>query len=103
CYCGYSGPRTIFDPQFPKVRIANIPDGLSNTIFVVEAENPVIWSKPEDLPFDPKGPLPPLHYRANTATVLMGDGSVRLLQPTLPDQSMRFLIMRDDGNVIPNW
>jgi hypothetical protein len=83
------------------IRIANIPDGLSNTIFVVESEDGVPWTKPEDLPFDPKGPLPKLHYRSGIALALMGDISIRPLKPTLSDQTMRYLIMRSDGNVIP--
>jgi len=40
--------------------IANITDGSSNTILVVEANRDIPWTKPEDLPFNPKGPLPEL-------------------------------------------
>ena len=51
---------------------AAIPDGLSNTIGVVEARDAVIWSKPDDIPFGAK--LPPL-----------GEAGIahRLLRPSL--------------------
>src|SRR5262249_25844480 len=39
---------------------AQITDGTSNTILVAEAADPVPWSKPQDLPFPPAGPLPRL-------------------------------------------
>ena len=37
-----------------------MPDGTSNTGLVFEAGEPVIWTKPADLPFDEKKPLPKL-------------------------------------------
>ncbi len=43
------------------VRIAEFFDGTSNTILLVEAGEPVPWTKPVDLPFDPENkPLPKL-------------------------------------------
>jgi hypothetical protein len=56
----------------------DIKDGLSNTIAVVEAndENAVIWTKPEDLPFDATSPMAGLGaMRKETTLLLLGDGS----------------------------
>src|SRR5262249_29173622 len=39
------------------LRMSSFTDGLSNTALVVEAA-PVPWTKPEELAFDPAGPLP---------------------------------------------
>src|SRR5262245_3545388 len=36
----------------------DFPDSTSNTILVIEAGTPVPWTKPEDLVYDPDGPLP---------------------------------------------
>jgi hypothetical protein len=36
------------------------PYGTSNTLLFVETGEPVPWTKPAELPFDPVGPLPAL-------------------------------------------
>lgn len=102
CYQGFAGPGTVFDPKVPRLTFTMVPDGLTNTIFAVEAEDAVPWTKPVDLPFSDKGPLPKLHYRSDIALALICDGSVRQLNSTMREQTMRYLIMRADGNVIPN-
>src|SRR5205823_13299444 len=61
-----------------RVSLAQIPDGTSNTIGVVEARTGVTWSKPDDLVFGEK--LPPLgEEKADRFMVLMLEGSVRAL------------------------
>jgi hypothetical protein len=57
---------------------AQVADGLSNTWMVVEAEDGVAWTKPDELEFDPKKPLPKLSTKLQGGFhVLYGDGSVR--------------------------
>ncbi len=53
-YRGFSGEHAFFDPKVPEgVEIQSITDGTSNTIAVVEAREPVPWTKPDtDIPFD---------------------------------------------------
>src|SRR5205814_5198378 len=59
-YQVFTGPGTAFDSN-KKMRFANITDGSSNTILVIEAKNPVIWTKPADLTLSKeKDPLPPV-------------------------------------------
>jgi HEAT repeat protein len=48
------------DLLFGGPSIAQVADGTSNTFLMVEAGEPVPWSKPEDLPYDAKKPLPKL-------------------------------------------
>lgn len=57
-YRGFDGPGALFETGKSNSIIA--PDGTANTFAVVEAAEPVIWTKPEELKFDPKGPLPKL-------------------------------------------
>jgi hypothetical protein len=78
----------------------SFPDGLSNTILVVVAEQGVPWTKPEDLKYDPNGPLPRLHKRPSGYIVGVGDGSVRTLRPSISERTLRNAITRSDGNVL---
>jgi hypothetical protein len=83
-------------PSIPQ----SIPDGTSNTGMVFEAGEPVIWSKPADLPFDAKKPLPKLGGLFDGEThVGMCDGSVRLLKKDPDEKELKNLIMPADGNV----
>jgi hypothetical protein len=61
-YQVFVGPRTAFEPLdgAQKIRIPSIIDGAANTIAIVEAGKPVPWTKPDDLAFQPAGPLPNL-------------------------------------------
>jgi hypothetical protein len=82
-----------------KTTLANIPDGTSNTLGVVEAREGVIWSKPDDLPFGEK--LPALgEERADVFMALMLDGSVRAITTKIKPAVLRILIDTQDGMVI---
>lgn len=82
--------------------LMDIPDGTSNTILIVEANQAVPWTKPEDLPYNPNGPLPPLGaafaWGFNTA---FADGSVHFIPKDTPEQTLRPLITRNDGMEAP--
>jgi hypothetical protein len=55
-----------------------VTDGPANTALIVESVRKVPWTKPEDIAFDPAGPLPPLggvHEKLFLATFV--DGSTR--------------------------
>lgn len=59
-YQRFNGADALFgagkQPKFP----ASIRDGTTMTILVVEAGDPVIWTKPADITYDAKKPLPKL-------------------------------------------
>ena len=54
-YYVFAGPGTIFDGPNGTTFQA-ITDGTSNTLLIVESKQDTPWTKPEDLPFDPKHP-----------------------------------------------
>jgi hypothetical protein len=74
------------------VRPQDLPDP-ANTIFVVEAAEPVPWLMPEGLPYDPHKPLPPLGGAFQDGFfALMGDGSVRFIPHETEERVIRSYI-----------
>jgi len=86
---------------------ASFQDGTSNTIAVVEAAEPVIWTKPDDVMLPGKDL--PKDFRKkfgglfpNGFNVAMWDGSVRFVRDTTSDRTLSLLINPADGQLIPN-
>jgi ATP-dependent Clp protease ATP-binding subunit ClpA len=86
-------------------RFAEFSDGTANTTLVAEAARPVPWTKPEDLAYDPAGPLPDLGAQSRDRfQVVMADGSIRAIPRNTPEHVVRALITRNGGEVLPlDW
>jgi len=98
-YRGFEGPGAVFE-RGKKVAIASITDGCSNTALVVEAGGPVVWTKPEDLPFNPDKALPKLGGLFDGEfNLLLCDGSVRRVRKDYEPEVMKFVIGRSEGGV----
>jgi hypothetical protein len=107
-YQVFVGPGTAFEHlnrgAFANVRFSDITDGSSNTLMVVEAGRPVIWTKPDDIVFDPKMDVPrPGGLFPDGFNAAMCDGSVRFFRHTVPQATLRLLIQRNDGQPIPPY
>ena len=99
-YQVFVGPRTMFE-EGQRVGIGQVPDGTSNTLLVVEAVAGVPWTKPEDLRFNPNGPLPALRDPfGRGANVLYADGSCRPLPSGTPEATIKALITRNGGEPV---
>lgn len=84
---------------------AGIPDGTANTILVVEAATAVPWTKPDELPYSPSGPLPPLggHFTGGF-NAGMADGSIHWVSSGVSDATLRAAITANGGEVLgPDW
>jgi prepilin-type processing-associated H-X9-DG protein len=100
-YQVFVGNGAAFD-KTQALHFMDFTDGLSNTILVIEAEKPVPWTKPEDIPYDPSKPIAPLlsSFFRGGCNVLMADGSVRTLPPNTPENTLHALITRNRGEVV---
>jgi hypothetical protein len=107
-YQVFTGPNTPFNPAAIRPgpvslgpRFASFIDGTSNTLLIVEADEAVPWSKPDDIAYDPKKPVPKLGGQfADGFFAAFADGSVRFLRKDGDAETMRNLINPADGNVI---
>ncbi|MFO0935481.1 MAG: DUF1559 domain-containing protein [Gemmataceae bacterium] len=81
-------------------KFQDITDGTSNTIMVVTAKDKVVWTKPDELTFDPKGdPSSLLYFQNNVTPVSFCDGSVRSIRKGLPAETWRSLVTKNGGEV----
>jgi prepilin-type processing-associated H-X9-DG protein len=100
-YRVFLGKGSLFETGRP-TRIADVTDGTSNTLMVVEAKEAVPWTKPEGLPFE--DPAVPLFGTGSNHSggfnVVMADGSVRFIKMTINPQTLRALITRSGGEVV---
>ena len=96
-YYGLVGEGTIFSPK-DVVGFRDITDGSSYTLAVVEAKRTVPWTKPEDIPFDPKKDVPKLGgWYQGAYHMLLCDGSVRFISDALDKTLLKRLIQMNDG------
>lgn len=83
-------------------KIRDFIDGTSNTILIVGAQREIPWTKPEDIPFDPKKDLPKFGgYHPQGFLGLLCDGSVRFLSKGIDEDVLKALLTRNGGEVVP--
>lgn len=85
---GYTHYRTFIGAKAPwdvgrPATFARITDGLSNTVIFVQAKEPVIWTKPDELVADGKAEImAQLLFRDGRTVAGFGDGSARVPTPS---------------------
>lgn len=80
---------------------SEIFDGTSNTALVIETDTPVPWTKPEDLPWTPGGPLPRLASpHEGGAHVLLADGATRFVRSSIAPQTLLAILTKNGGEVV---
>jgi hypothetical protein len=106
-YRVFVGPGTAFER--PGLTPSDFPNGLENTVFVIEAGEAVPWTKPDELEYAPDKPLPPLggvftcegnrwermHGFRSGYFGGFGDGSVRFFPRDTSESTLRPLITRN--------
>jgi hypothetical protein len=99
------GPGTVFEGrEGPPIK--SITDGTAHTIMAVEVDDAhaVIWTKPDDLPYDPKEPAKGLgRLYKNVFLALFCDGSVRVIELPYPDDQLRAAFSANAGDPAPQF
>jgi uncharacterized protein (TIGR03067 family) len=100
-YQVFTGPDTPFTGPKPARIPATFRDGLSQTILIVEAGEAVPWTKPADIPYDAKQPLPKLGGLFEQGfNMAMGDGSVMWVNRLFDERILRGAITPAGGEDI---
>ena len=88
------------------LRLQDFTDGADSTILVVEAGDPVEWTKPDDLDASPGKSFPKmggLGWR-KVFQAAFADGSVRPLKLDTPEETLRALVTHSGGEALPaDW
>jgi hypothetical protein len=106
-YQVFVGPGTAFERD--RITWNDFPNGLANTILVVESGEPVPWAKPAEIAYSPDKPLPPLgagysrpaHFlcyeigRRSGFNACFADGKCRFIRSDTDEETMRRLITRN--------
>jgi hypothetical protein len=94
---------TMFTGKPEGLRITDALDGTSNTILIVESddEHAAIWTKPDDLKYDPKQPLTGLvGHHGERIVLALADGSVHILDKNIDPKTLTALFTRAGGEVV---
>ena len=99
-YFVLTGPETIFDGS-TGAGFADITDGMSNTVLVVEAKRDIPWTKPEDISFDGNLRLADLGgFGRDGANVAFADGSVRFISTFVNPTQLNAMITKAGGEAL---
>ncbi len=108
-YRAFASPGAIMEPPAARANrdrngmtFASVTDGLSNTVFVVEAGEAVEWSKPDDLTWDAGQPMPTFgaDRGGGTFLALIGDGSVKPVRKTITPEQLKAAITYKGGESV---
>jgi len=105
------GPGTAFERD--GLTFNDFPDGVENTILLVETANPVPWTKPEDVAYGPNEPLPQFTSHRKSVEFMgrklwtehgfvacFANGRARFINNKTPEPTIRALITRNGGEKV---
>ena len=108
CYSVIVGEETPFGDPTAKLTLGDIPDGFSNTIFLVERKTPVCWMDPtQEITFEEackginvsENGIGSNHTGGINACIF--DGSVMFISKTIDPDALRAALTRAGGEAKP--
>jgi hypothetical protein len=104
-YQVFIGKGTAFEGKCGLRLPQDFPDGTAITLLIVEAAELVLWTKPDDLPFERKRPLPALGWSSRQRFPAgMADGSIMNISRQVSETTLRAAISRNGGETLgPDW
>jgi hypothetical protein len=92
----FVGKGAAFEGREGLLYPAAFSDGTNQTILVIEAGEPIPWTKPEELVYDPNGPLPELRGLYKKGFMVgLADGSDRFVLKEVSERTLRAAITRN--------
>jgi hypothetical protein len=96
----FVGPGAAFEGQ-KGVPFSDFPDGVANTLLFVETDEPVPWTKPEDIVYDPNKPVRVRGlFRKYARACFVDRLSYRYIPHDADQASLRAAITRNGGEKI---
>jgi hypothetical protein len=99
-----TGPGTPFEGKGGLRLPDDFPDGLANTLLFVEAGEPVPWTKPDEIPYDPTQPVRLRGLFRNGFRACSADGRYRFVEDSTDQHVLHAIITRNGGESMPiDW
>jgi hypothetical protein len=92
----FVGPGTAFEGP-AGLSLKDFPDGIASTLLFVEAGDPVPWTKPVNLTFDPAQVRVPRGLFRDGFRACLADGSRRFVPHDVHPDQLRAAITRNGG------
>jgi uncharacterized membrane protein len=103
-YLAVTGPGTAFEDGKASYQPRDFTDGTSRTIMIVEADadQSVIWTKPDDWQFDPNDPTQGLgSLRPGGFLAAFADAHLEFISNVTDDEVVKAMMTRAGGEQIP--
>jgi uncharacterized protein (TIGR03067 family) len=101
CFQVFTGAGTVFELG-KKIGINDLTRGTSRTMFILEAREPVPWTKPADIPYDPDKKLPEFWGGIVDDGLFLfttADGYLRAKRNVIDEKILRACILREGKEV----
>ncbi|MCA9138191.1 MAG: DUF1559 domain-containing protein [Planctomycetales bacterium] len=103
-YVRLTGPETAF-PEPTGSTMRSFRDGIADTLVTVSAgaDKAVIWTKPDDIPYDAESPVGCLGDLSDTDSIsyVRADGGVSVLSSSVPSDMFHAIVTPSGGERLP--